>query len=130
MTCYIISHAQVIYTKQDSINSNFFSICEEIGTTNLLITNTKPFVKQNLDFYFATQLLKITNNGLLIDSIQIDTNFYTFGRPLLINNHYYNFQIIIKSETIFYLSDVYSLIPYFSNFSSLYQSARLYLFLI
>lgn len=117
MICFKISHTQVIYTKQDSANNNFFSICEEIGSTNLLITNSISQIKPNLDFKFSTQILKINNTGTLIDSFQVDSNFVTYGLPLAFRNHYYLYGIRFYGQNLNSITTEPKLIKFDMNFN-------------
>jgi hypothetical protein len=115
MFCYLTEYAQMIYTKQDSINNSFYGIRQEIGNSNLLIINNKSKVNSNGNFNHQTQLLKISDLGAIIDSIVIDTNFYTYGPLLVANNCYYLFGIKYLGSNLNAVTVMPTLIKYDIN---------------
>jgi hypothetical protein len=45
IACYLTGYTQILYNKQDSLTNNFYSISEEVGNSNLLITNIKKIIR-------------------------------------------------------------------------------------
>lgn len=114
---YKTAYTQILYAKQDSLNNNFYSISEEIGSDNLIVTNFNKTSTQNGDFTFNTQLLRINNSGAIIDSIQIDTNFSTYGRTLVTNDAYYVYGAKYIGTNTNSVIAIPTLIKYDSNFN-------------
>ena len=117
IACYLTGYTQILYNKQDSLTNNFYSISEEVGNSNLLITNIKKSLESNGDFKMNTQFLRISNAGTLIDSIQVDTNFATYGRTLVDNNFYYVYGSKYIGTNINTVKSLPTLIKYDPNFN-------------
>ena len=110
-------YAQIIYNKQDSLTNSFYCIRQEIGSTNLLIINNKSKINSNGNFKHQTQLLKISDLGAIIDSIVIDTNFYTYGPIFVANSHYYVYGIKYLGSNLNAVTVIPTLIEYDINFN-------------
>lgn len=110
------AYTQILYTKQDSLNNNFYSISEEIGKDNFLVNNVTQKIVPNGNFYTNSKILKISRTGILLDSINIDTNFIAYGPLLATNNAYYIYGVKYVGTNINTVITYPTLIKYDINF--------------
>jgi hypothetical protein len=80
---------QVIYTKQSQSHNWFYDIFQEKGTPNFLFSNSNfTFNPSTNTFRNTTEIVKISPNGNLISSKQLDTNF-SYYQILRVNANYF-----------------------------------------
>lgn len=82
--------SQMIYTLQTSSNSHFLSATAEIGTDNYLIQNEN--IISNPQFKVTkSQILKISANGDLLDSLNFPDNIHLSSSLVPYNGFYYGY---------------------------------------
>lgn len=116
--CVKTAHCQFIYTKQDSVSNYFFSVAEEKGSNNLLISNTSgTYIASSGYINYKGEILRVNNNGLLLNSISSGTNSFFAGSLLNVGNYYYTFLVRCNGSNFSSISFIPQLIKYDLNFN-------------
>jgi hypothetical protein len=92
--CFVLN-AQMLYTHQSSVNSNFLSVTQEQGTNNYLLVNLNVSYSPHFEVN-KSQILKISENGVLLDSLNLPPNLFFVGPLLYHKNYYYIYATQIK----------------------------------
>ncbi len=85
--CIQCVHAQIIFTRKAAVNSNFLSISPEIGGGSYLIYNLNYTTSPH--YQTASQILKISPSGILLDSLNFNSDFFISSSIISVGNFYY-----------------------------------------
>jgi hypothetical protein len=96
LSLFYSAQCQYLYTKQGTENEIFVAAVEEIGQTNYLLgsltwKNSKC----------TSKILRVSQNGNLIDSLVLDSNFVLFSILALEGNYFLNGSVYTYSGSAF-----------------------------
>ena len=80
---------QIFYTKQDTADNHFYSVAESFNGSGFYIFNTNYNQPKSPSVSIKSQILLVSNNGDLINSIPVSTMFQTTSPILRYNKHFY-----------------------------------------